>query len=149
MTRSVLLLLALLLPLAAQPPRDDHKDGRKGDRKNDHREDESWAERRVRDLSHRFDLSDTQRSQALAIFSAADQAAEPLEDKLEQARRRLREATRRNANLAELEQLAATLGPLLGQLELIEAKAETAFHNTLTPKQREDTRRPPPPPRRR
>lgn len=149
MTRSVLLLLTVLLPLTAQPPRDDHKNGRKGDRRNDRREDESWAERRVGDLSHRFDLSDTQRTQAIAIFTAADQAAEPLEDKLEQARRKLREATRRNANVSELEQLAAPLGLLLGQLELIEAKAETAFHNTLTPKQREDARRPPPPPRRR
>ncbi len=154
MTRSALLLTALLLPLAAQRPKDDHKDGKKGDRKDDSRddrkddrhEDESFAERRVRELSRRFNLTEAQRAQALSIFNAADSAAEPIEDKLDQARRKLRDSTRRNTTLAELEQLAAPIGPLVSQLEFIEAKAETAFHNTLTAKQREDFRRPPPPP---
>ena len=150
---ALLLLLSLLLPLSAQrrfdDRKDDHKKDRKDDRKDDRREDESWAERRVRDLTHRFSLSDSQRTQALAIFSAADRAAEPVEDKLEQARRKLRDATRRNAAIAEMEQLAASIGTYTGQLELIEAKADTAFHNTLTAKQLEETRRPPPPPPRR
>ncbi len=157
MTRSALLLIALLLPLVAQRPRDDHKDGKKGDRKDDRKrgriddshEDESFAERRVRDLTRRFNLTEAQRSQALSIFTAADSAAEPLEDKLDQARRKLRDATRRGATVAELEQLAAPIGPLVGQLELTEAKADAAFHATLTAKQREDLRRPPPPPHRR
>ena len=143
-----LILVLLLTPLAAQhggPP------GRGPDH---HREDESFAERRVQDLTRRFDLTEAQRRQALTIFTEADRSAEPFEDRLEQARRQLRDATKRNASNAEIDQLAAVVGTLTGQLEAINAKADTAFHNTLTDKQREELQRgprgrrgPPPPPR--
>ncbi len=105
--------------------------------------DESFAERRVHDLSRRFELSEDQRRQALVIFTEADRAAEPLEERIEQARRNLRDATRRNATNAEIDQLAAVVGNLAGQLEAINAKADTAFHNTLTDKQREEFQRGP------
>ncbi len=119
-----------------------------------HHDDESFAERRVHDLTRRFDLADSQRNQALTIFAEADRIAQPLEDRLEQAHRNLRDATRRNATHAEIDQLASILGTLAGQLEAINAKADTAFHNTLTDKQREEFQRgprgrkgPPRPPR--
>lgn len=119
-----------------------------------HFEGESFAERRVHDMTRRVELTEQQRTQALAIFKDADREAGPLEDKLEQAERALREATRRNASSSEIDQLATTVGTLTGQLAAINAKADTAFHNTLTPKQRESIQRgprgrkgPPPPPR--
>ncbi|MBM3761322.1 MAG: periplasmic heavy metal sensor [Acidobacteria bacterium] len=102
-----------------------------------HRPEGSFAEHRVQDLSRRLDLTESQRTQALAIFTAADRESEPLEDRLEQAHRALRDATRRNASGSEIDQLAQTIGTLTGQLAAINAKADTAFHNTLTNKQRE------------
>ncbi len=123
--RTLISFFTLVLLLAGQPPRGRHHD------------DESFAERRVHDLTRRFDLTESQRRQALTIFTDADRSAEPLEDRLEQARRNLREATHRNANHAEIDQLAAVIGNLIGQLESINAKADTAFHNTLSDKQRE------------
>lgn len=113
----------------------------------------SFAEWRVQDFTRRFELSDSQRDQALGIFREADKEAQPLEVKLEQANRALREATRRNASHSEIDQLAATVGTLTGQLAAINAKAETAFYNTLSSKQREAIPRGPrgfkgpPPPR--
>lgn len=153
-----LILVLLLTPLAAQHGGPGKGPGRSlggpeggPDRRFD---DESFAERRVHDLIRRFDLTEAQRRQALTIFTEADRNAEPLEDRLEQARRTLRDASRRNANNAEIDQLASVVGTLTGQLEAINAKADTAFHNTLTDKQREEFQRgprgrkgPPPPPR--
>jgi Spy/CpxP family protein refolding chaperone len=118
------------------------------------RHHETFAEHRVHDLTRRFELTDAQRTQALALFTDADKEAEPLEERLEQAHRDLRDATRRNATSSEIDQLATSVGTLTGQLAAINAKAETAFYNTLTPKQRESLqrgprgRRGPPPPRR-
>ena len=135
------LLTLVLLPMAllAQPRGDRHRH-------------ETFAERRVHDLTRRFDLTEAQRTQALTLFTEADKEAEPLEERLEQAHRALRDATRRNATSSEIDQLAAAVGTLTGQLAAINAKADTAFHNTLTPKQREGFQRgprgrkgPPPP----
>lgn len=136
------LAIFLTLPLLAQP-RGGHR-----------MEYESFAERRVNDMTRRFELTESQRTQALAIFRDADREAEPLEDRLEQAHRALREATRRNATNAEIDQLSSAVGIITGQLTAINAKADTAFHNTLTNKQREALqrgprgRKGPPPPRR-
>jgi Spy/CpxP family protein refolding chaperone len=140
---SIHLLIHSLLAMAlfAQPRRERHPH-------------ETFAGHRVQDLTRRFELTETQRTQALAIFTDADKEAEPLEERLEQAHRDLRDATRRNATSSEIDQLANAVGTLTGQLAAINAKADTAFHNTLTPKQRESFqrgprgRRGPPPPRR-
>ena len=129
--RTLIFFFSLVLLLSGQPPGGRHHD------------DESFAERRVHDLTRRFDLTESQRRQALTIFTEADRTAEPLEDRIEQARRNLRDATRRNATPAEIDQLAAIIGTLAGQLEAINAKADTAFHNTLTDKQREEFQRGP------
>lgn len=138
---NLLSLVLLLTPLFAQ-------------RHGDHHPHESFAERRVMEYTRRYELTESQRAQALTIFKDSDREAEPLEDRLEQAHRALRDATRRSASNAELDQLAATVGNLTGQLAAINAKADTAFFNTLTAKQREATQRGPrghkgpPPPRR-
>ena len=129
--RTLIFFFSLVLLLNGQP-----RGGR-------HHDDESFAERRVHDFTRRFDLTESQRRQALAIFAEADRIAEPLEDRLGQAHRNLREATLRNATHAEIDQLASVVGTLAGQLEAINAKADTAFHNTLTSKQREEFHRGP------
>lgn len=141
LTRFCFLVLLPLL-LLAQP----HRRGP--------RPEESFAESRVNDLARRFELTDAQRRQALVLFNEADRNSEPVEDRVDQARRDLRAAVLRNAPPAELDQIAARLGEAIGQLEAIDAKAHAAFYNTLTEKQRElipramrGRRGPPPPPR--
>lgn len=137
-------LAAVISP--AQPPRFGERRGF-----------QSFAERRVDDMSRRFELSDAQRTQALTIFKDADREAEPVEEKLEQANRALRDAVRRSASAEEIEKLAASVGIYYGQLAAINARAEAAFNGSLTPKQREAFERmmprggmrrgmPPPPP---
>lgn len=118
-----LLLLAVLLP--AQPPR-------RGPRP-----DESFAERRVQNLTRRFELSEAQRRQTLLIFNEADRNAEPIEDRIEKTRRELRDAVVRGASPAEIDPIAALLGEAIGQLEAVDARAQAAFYSTLTDKQRE------------
>jgi Spy/CpxP family protein refolding chaperone len=113
-----------------------------------HREGETWAERRTRDLAARLNLTDAQRQQVLALFTAADKDSAPVDEKLAQARRSLREATKKDAPDAEIEQLAATIGTLTGQLEAIQAKADAAFYKLLTTQQREQFDRRPSSPHR-
>jgi len=109
--------------------------------------EETWAQRRTRELAHRLELTDAQRQQALALFTAADKSSEPIDEKLAQARRLLREATRKNTPDAEIDKLSSTIGTLTGQLEAIQAKTGAAFYRLLTAEQREKLdRRPGPPP---
>jgi len=130
MMRQILRSAAALVLLAAgclfaQPPM-----GRGHD-------DQSWPERKTQFLTMRLSLTDTQKQQVLALFTASDQNSEALETKLLQARRSLRDATRRNAPYSELDQLATTVGFLFGQVEAIKAKADTAVYNILTAEQRQ------------
>src|SRR5215218_8349474 len=87
--------------LFAQPPGMRSRDG------------QTWAERKTRFLSERLGLTDTQKQQVLTLSTTNDQNSESLETKLAQARRSLREATKRNAPYAEIDQLAATIGLLV------------------------------------
>ena len=122
--RAALILLAAG-GLFAQPPM-----GRGHD-------DHTWAERRTQFLANRLNLADAQKQQVLSLYTVADQNSEPLENKLAQARRALRDATRRNAPYSEIDQLAATVGLLFGQVEAIQAKSDTAVYNTLNAEQRQ------------
>jgi len=100
-------------------------------------DDRTWAQRRTEFLSNRLTLSDSQKQQVLTLYTTADQNSESLENKLSQARRSLREATRRNAPDTEIDQLATTVGFLVGQIEAIQAKSDTAVYNTLSAEQRQ------------
>jgi Spy/CpxP family protein refolding chaperone len=104
-------------------------------------DDQTWAERRTQFLVSRLNLTDAQKQQVLALYTSADQNSGALEDKLSQARRALRDATRRNAPYTEIDQLASTVGVLFGQLEAIQAKADTAVYNSLTAEQRQKLER--------
>ncbi|MEO8128280.1 MAG: Spy/CpxP family protein refolding chaperone [Bryobacteraceae bacterium] len=101
------------------------------------RDDQSWVERKTQFLANRLTLSDSQKQQVLSLFTASDQNTESLETKLLQARRALRDATRRNAPDNEIDQLAGTVGFLFGQVEAVKAKADTAVYNLLTAEQRQ------------
>jgi Spy/CpxP family protein refolding chaperone len=120
----ILILLATGTLFAQTPMRRGH-------------DDRTWAERRTQFLSNRLALTDSQKQQVLTVYTAADQNSESLENKLFQARRSLREATRRNAPDTEIDQLASTVGFLVGQIEAIQAKSDTAVYNTLTAEQRQ------------
>jgi Spy/CpxP family protein refolding chaperone len=100
-------------------------------------DDQTWAERRTQFLVARLNLTDAQKQQVLALYTSADQNSQALEDKLSQARRALRDASKRNAPYTEIDQLAGTVGGLVGQLEAIQAKADTSVYNTLTAEQRQ------------
>lgn len=137
MRQNLLHLLAITIlsagALLAQrpfPPGGPHGPGGAG-------EEQSWAQRRVQMYGSRLNLSDAQKQQALSIFTAADQSAEPLDERLGQARRALRDAARRNATPAEIDQLAAALGALSGQVAAIQAKADAAFYALLAADQKE------------
>lgn len=92
---------------------------------------------RVDHLANRLSLTDAQKQQALDIFTAADKTSEPVKDSLDQARQTLRESARRNAPSAQIDQLAATVGNLTGQLLAIETKAMAQFYTLLTAEQRQ------------
>jgi Spy/CpxP family protein refolding chaperone len=111
--------------LVAQPPMGRGRDG------------QSWAERRTQFLTARLALSDAQKQQVLSLYTTSDQNSEALENKLSQARRALRDASRRNAPYTEIDQLAATVGTLVGQVEAIQAKTDAAIYNSLTVEQRQ------------
>jgi Spy/CpxP family protein refolding chaperone len=121
---AVLVLLAAGVLLAQPPMRRGHNN-------------RTWAERKTEFLSNRLSLSDSQKQQVLTLYKAADQNSESLENKLFQARRALREATRRNAPDTEIDQLSSTVGFLVGQIEAIQAKSDTAVYNSLTAEQRQ------------
>lgn len=99
--------------------------------------EQSWAERRVQFFASRASLTDAQKQQALSIFTASDQSSEPLDERLSAARKALRDASRRAATAGEIDQLAATVGTLTGQLAAIQAKADASFFALLTSDQRE------------
>lgn len=124
--RSVAAILLLTTGgLFAQPPMGRGADG------------QSWAERRTQFLAVRLSLTDAQKQQVLTLFTASDENSESLETKLFQARRSLRDASRRNAPYSEIEQLATTVGLLFGQVEAIKAKTDAVVYNMLTPDQRQ------------
>jgi len=124
-TRSAAFLLLAAGGLFAQPPM-----GRGHD-------DMSWVERKTQFLATRLTLSDSQKQQVMSLYTASDQNTETLETKLLQARRALRDATKRNAPDGEIDQLATTVRFLFGQVEAVKAKADTAVYNILTAEQRQ------------
>ena len=91
--------------------------------------------RQVEFLATYLGLSDSQKDQAKTVFNNAAQAARALRDPLRQAREALRKASEGNRSDGEIDQLAATVGNLTGQIEAIDAKAQARFHALLTPEQ--------------
>ncbi len=113
------LAIAAVLPLWAQNPRP-----RVG------------GARRLDFLAGYLGLTDAQKTQAKAIFDAADSAAETARGQLAGARNALLAAAKANQNAAQLDALAANVGAIEGQLAAIHAKAIAQFYALLTADQK-------------
>jgi Spy/CpxP family protein refolding chaperone len=80
-------------------------------------------------------LTDAQKTQAQAIFDAADQQAQVVQGQVASAREALRAAVKANKPDATFDQLGAAMGTLEGQLAAIDGKAQAKFYAILTPEQ--------------
>lgn len=87
-------------------------------------------------LSGFLSLTDAQKTQAQAIFDAAQTAAETARGQMDSARAALNTAIKANASDAELDRLAAAIGVIEGQLVAIRSKAEAKFYALLTVEQK-------------
>ncbi len=103
----------------------------------------TWAEWRVEGLAFRLGLSDSQKQQFLTLLTSVEEATRPLEEKLAQQRRLLREATKTNSAV-QIEQAAATVGALTGQIAAIEAKGDANLYGLLSPDQKQKWDQAPP-----
>jgi Spy/CpxP family protein refolding chaperone len=91
-------------------------------------------ERRIEMLTNLLSLSSAQQEQAKAIYSAAATQSSALRANMETARQALDTAVRAN-NATGIDQAAVTIGTLTAQSTSIQAKADAAFHQILTPDQ--------------
>lgn len=87
-------------------------------------------------LTGYLSLTDSQKTQAQAIFDAADSAAETARGQLTSARDTLRQAVKDGKPDSILDQLAAAVGAVEGQLAAIHAKAQSKFYALLTAEQK-------------
>jgi len=87
-------------------------------------------------LAGYLSLTDAQKTQAKAIFDAAQTATETARGQMDSARTALNTAIKANASDAELDRLAAAMGVIEGQLVAIRAKAEAKFYALLTAEQK-------------
>jgi Spy/CpxP family protein refolding chaperone len=83
-----------------------------------------------------LNLSAAQKDQARSIFQQARQTAQPVRQQLQQNRQTLENAVISGSTGAEIQQLAAQQGTLLGQMLAIRSQAWSQFFNLLTPDQR-------------
>ena len=124
-TTAKLLALALLFSATAalaQGPRGHGPGGPKGNR--------------IDFLATVLSLTDAQKTQATAIFEAAETASTSLRETQALQRTALNDAAKSNAADAAIDQLAATLGATSGQLAAIQTKAFAKFYALLTAEQR-------------
>jgi hypothetical protein len=96
----------------------------------------TWAQEMVSRLANRLGLSEPQKQQALVVYMNVEESSRPLERKITEQRRALREAIKNNASESQIEQISALLGSLIGQLTAIETKGESSFYGLLSPEQR-------------
>lgn len=83
-----------------------------------------------------LNLSDAQKEQAKAIFSASREANRALEQQMRDARQALNTAVKNGATDAQIDQLAVPIGPLSSQLAAAQAKTFAKFYAILTPEQK-------------
>jgi Spy/CpxP family protein refolding chaperone len=83
-----------------------------------------------------LNLTDAQKQQAQAIFSAARQSGQAVRDQIKQNREALAAAVKSGASDAEIDRLSGSLGPLLAQETANHTKAFSKFYAILTPDQK-------------
>jgi Spy/CpxP family protein refolding chaperone len=93
------------------------------------------VEARVAMLSQTLNLTETQKAQALKIFSDAQAAAERFREEMQVARQELQTAIKAN-DLASIERNAREIGTATGEMTIIDARAQAAFYALLTPEQK-------------
>ena len=98
---------------------------------------QEFQQRRLDFLATYLGLTDSQKDQAKSLFDAADQASRALRDPVRQAHQALDAAAKASKTDAEIDQLAAALGTLEGQLVAIRTKSSAKFYALLTPDQKE------------
>ena len=93
------------------------------------------AARRVEFMAESLNLSAQQKTDATVIFQAAADASKPFRDKMSEARKALADAVKNNSG--DIDQLAANIGTLQGQILAIDSKAEAKFRSALNADQKD------------
>ena len=98
-----------------------------------------WQQRRGQmfdRMATRLNLTDRQKQQAQSIMQSARESARPINQQLKQNRLALRDAVKAGKTDADIDQLAASTGSLMGQATAIRTKAFAKVYALLTPEQR-------------
>jgi periplasmic protein CpxP/Spy len=95
----------------------------------------NFIQRHMARISRELNLTDAQKAQARTIFGQARETAKPVRDQLRQNREALRAAVKAGQS-AEIDQLSAARGNLMGKMLAIHSEAAAKFYQTLTPEQR-------------
>lgn len=117
---TLLAAMTAAIPAMAQPTRDQ---GTQGSSRLDY-------------LAGFLSLTDSQKSQAQTIFTAASTATATAQGQLDSARTALRDAWKANRADTELDRLGAAVGVIEGQIAAINAKAQAKFYALLTAEQK-------------
>jgi len=120
---AALAVAALAMPMLAQGPRPMGGFG-------------GGEGRRLEFLSGYLTLSETQKTQAEAIFDAASTAGQTLRGQAQSAREVLQTAVKAGGADTQIDQLAAALGTVEGQMAAVHAKAESKFYALLSTEQK-------------
>lgn len=131
-TLSVLLLSVFVA--AQAPPERGRRFGDAG-RPGNPPDPQQMLQDRIERLAGALSLTDAQKTQATTIFTDAATASRPLMSQLRETRRSLQGAVKSN-NVAQIDQLANTVGSLTAQITAIESKAEAQFISILTEEQK-------------
>ena len=83
----------------------------------------------------KLNLTDAQKQQARAIFSAARQSSHPVRAQIAQDKQALAAAVK-SGSQADIDRISTNMGPLLAQASAIRSKAFAQFYATLTPDQK-------------
>jgi Spy/CpxP family protein refolding chaperone len=94
----------------------------------------NMVQRRINFLTTFLSLASNQQTEATTILTSATQAEAVVGSSLRTARQSLADAVTKNDTNA-IDQASATIGNLTAQLTSIEAKADAAFYQILTPDQ--------------
>lgn len=92
------------------------------------------ARHRMARIANYLQLTDAQKTQAKAIFQAANEAGQPIREQLKPMRQQLQAAIT-SGNSAQIDQITAGMAPLKSQLAANRAKAFSKFYAILTPDQ--------------
>lgn len=90
---------------------------------------------RIEFLAGYLSLTDDQKTQAKAIFDAAEQQAQVVQGQVASARDDIKAAVKAGKPDTTFDTLGAALGALEGQLAAIDGKAQAKFYAVLTPEQ--------------